>query len=131
VVEQQCLDRALQQVHQVVAAAHVRQFVREQRFHQLDRQAAEQRGRHQHHRPPPAGGDRRVDAVADAQRHRAAQSDAHREFVEASLASSCSAGAPRHAGDRPSGIRAAGAAPAAGAPADQAATIAGQLRTCS
>jgi hypothetical protein len=85
VVEQQGFHHALQQVHQVVAAAHVRQFVREQRLYVFHRQLREQRGGYDHHRAQPAGGDRGVDGIAQAQRHRRAQAHAHRQFVEASL----------------------------------------------
>jgi hypothetical protein len=87
VVEEDGFDQALRQVEQVVVAAHVRQFVGQQGLEQLGRHAGQQRGRHQHHRPPPTGRDGTGERVDDAQAHRAWNAELRRHAIIAQAAS--------------------------------------------
>ena len=58
-IEEQHFDDALEEVHEVVVAAHVSQLVREQHLELLRRQTGERTGRHEDHGTQPAddGGD--------------------------------------------------------------------------
>ena len=71
-IEEHRLDERLQQVHQVVVAADVRELVRENRLELLRRERRERARREQHDRLQPADHGRHVDQRRLEQRDRAA-----------------------------------------------------------
>ena len=84
-VKEDGLDGALQDVHEIVVAADVCQFVKQKRLHLRGRQAGEGANRHQHNRPKPTDGGRSLYSSRHQQADRPGDRNAGFEPIEDSL----------------------------------------------
>ncbi len=89
------LHERLHQIHEVVVAADVRQFMRQNGLDLRHRKRRQQPNRHQHHGPQHAHDHRRDDAGGFAQFHRAANVQPGHQQAEAGLPTAVAHG-PRH-----------------------------------
>jgi hypothetical protein len=80
VIEQQRFDQHLQQVHPVIVASDMGEFVGEDQFQLLRREPAQAAGRNQDHRPEPTDHHRHLDERGFEQQHRPTHAEATLEF---------------------------------------------------
>ena len=84
-IEEQRLDQALQQIHEVIVTPDVRQLVRENRLDLPRAESGQGAGREQDQRMEPADRGRHLDQRGAHQPHRARDADAARQRLEARL----------------------------------------------